>query len=34
LISYFTSVLQNFKWSNESWCELASNLEMTQFPYR
>jgi hypothetical protein len=34
LVSYFTSLLQNLKWSNESWCELASYLETTQTSYR
>jgi hypothetical protein len=29
LVSYFTSLFQNLKWSNESWSKLASNLEMT-----
>jgi hypothetical protein len=34
LVSYFTSLFQNRKWSNESWCELASNLETTQTSHR
>jgi hypothetical protein len=34
LVIYFTSLFQNLKWSNESWCELASNLEMMQTSHR
>jgi hypothetical protein len=29
LVSYFTSLFQNLKWSNKYWCELASYLETT-----
>jgi hypothetical protein len=34
LVSHFTSLLQNLEWSNEPWCELASDLEMTQTSHR
>jgi hypothetical protein len=34
LVSYFTSLLQNLEWSNESWCELASDLETMQTSHR
>jgi hypothetical protein len=34
LVSYFASLLQNLERSNEFWCELASNLEMTQTSHR
>jgi hypothetical protein len=34
LISYFTTLLQNLKWSNESWYEFASKLKTTQTYHR
>jgi hypothetical protein len=34
LVSYFTSLLQNLEWSNEPWCELASDLETMQTSQR
>jgi hypothetical protein len=34
LISYFTSLLQDLKRSNESRSEFASNLETTQTSHR
>jgi hypothetical protein len=34
IVSYFTSLLQNLEWSNESWRKLASYLEMAQTSHR
>jgi hypothetical protein len=34
LVSYFTSLFQDLKWSNESWCELASTHETMQTSHR
>jgi hypothetical protein len=34
LVSYFTYILQNLEWSNESWSKLVLNLETMQTSHR